>query len=283
MKDQFTLILGLFTTFAAAYFFVRYGWTALVLTVQQMNRWYDRVLNQQLLLEVDSRMAVGLTFLGMAGAGMIGILFLGNILGAIIFAAIAAAFPLLIVNHLESRRNAKLEEQLVDGITTLSSGVRAGLNIVQSFELLVTNSVGPIRQEFSQMLREYSMGLDLNHAMRNAANRIGLSSYRLLFTALEMHRKRGGQAAETLDRIAESIRDIHRLEGKLDALTAQGRYQAWGMAVMPFVILVILYLIDPESTALLFVTNGGRLLLLITIGLIFGGWLWITRIMRVDI
>lgn len=283
MQDQIVLILSLFVTFAATYFFVRYGWTALTVTLIRLDRWYDRVLNQQLLLEVQSNMAVGLTILGMVGAGMIGYLLLGNVLAIVFFAGLAAALPLLVVNHLESKRNSKLEEQLVDGITTLSSGVRAGLNIVQSFELLVTNSVGPIKQEFSQLLREYSMGLDLNHAMRNTANRVGLSSYRLLFTALEMHRKRGGQAAETLDRIADSIRDIQRLEGKLDALTAQGRYQAWGMAVMPIVILGILYLIDPESTALLFVTNGGRFLLLLITLLIFGGWYWIRRIMRVDI
>ena len=140
-----------------------------------------------------------------------------------------------------------------------------------------------ILDPYAQLLREYQMGVDLNQAMRNASNRIASPLYRLTFTAIEMHRVRGGNAGESLDRIAESVREIHRLEGKLDALTSQGRAQAWMMAGMAGVFIVMYYFIAPESVGLLFTNAWGRIILLAVVFLIVTGFLWIQRILDVDI
>ncbi len=150
-------------------------------------------------------------------------------------------------------------------------------------ELLLEHHRGPIRQEFAQLLREYQMGMDLNQAMRNASNRIGSPLYRLTFTAIEMHRLRGGDTAQSLERIADSVREIDRLEGKLDALTSQSRTQATMMAVMPIVFIVLLWMIDPEGIEQLFTHSLGRIMLLIVVALIVGAFLWIRRIMAVDV
>jgi len=195
----------------------------------------------------------------------------------------ALALPYFVLNHLEEKRLQRLNEQIVDGITTLASGVRAGLNLVQSCQLLVKNSTGPIKQEFGQLLREYELGVDLNSAMHNASDRIGSSYYRLLFTAIQAHRDRGGDMGQSLDRIADSIREIQRLEGRLDALTAQGRSQARFMALMPFVIVFILWTIAPADTAKLLTDPVGRLIMMAALGLIAVGFVWIRRIMQVDI
>ena len=127
------------------------------------------------------------------------------------------------------------------------------------------------------------MGLDLNQAMRNSSNRIGSPLYRLTFTAMEMHRLRGGDSAQSMDRIAESVREISRLEGKLDALTSQGRFQAIGMAVMPFVFFVMLYAIDPQGITMVFTEPMGRVLLLVVVTMIVIAFVWIRKIMSVEI
>ena len=88
---------------------------------------------------------------------------------------------------------------------------------------------------------------------------------------------------QSLDRIADSIREIQRLEGRLDALTAEGRSQARFMAAMPFVILAILWYIVPEDTSMLLTDPTGRLILLLAVILIGVGFVWIRRIMQVDI
>lgn len=271
-------------TFSAVFLFAFYGWRGALALVQRQEAMFERVLVQQLLMDIHPRVAMGLSVMGVLICALTGYLLLdGHTVAMFVGAAIGVAFPPVTLKHLETRRRRRLEAQLVDALTTLASGVRAGLTLVQSMELLVTNSAGPVKQEFAQLLREYHMGLDLNQCMRNASNRIGLKNYRLVFTAIEMHRVRGGDTGESLDRIAESIREIQRLEGKLDALTAQGRMQAWMMAAMPFVLLGIFYLIDPQAVTLLFTEPTGKVLLLIALALIVAGFLWIRRIMAVDI
>lgn len=244
---------------------------------------YDRVLNQHLLLDISPKLAVGFSVILVAVGSVIGYGATENIIGTILGGLSGLLLPTLVLKYLNNQRNEKLEAQLIDGITVLSSGMRAGLNLGQSFELLVKNTSGPIHQEFGQLIREYQMGLDLTHAMHNAANRIKLQNYRLLFSALEMHRQRGGDTAQSLDRIADSVREIQTLEGKLDALTAKGRSQAWMMAVMPLVFLFMMLSIDNESTMLLFTEPVGRVLLLIAAGTIGLAFLWIRKIMAVDI
>jgi tight adherence protein B len=276
-------VLAALFTGASTYLLVRYGGSTFRVMSERLERRYGRILNQELLLDVKPRTAVygaiaivlipGILFAWLLGH--LGWFFVGALLGVFV--------PALVMRYLERRRKNKLELQLVDAITTLASGVRAGLTLVQAMELLVQNTKAPIRQEFEQLLREYNMGMELNQAMRNTADRIGSQHYRLLFTAIEMHRIRGGNTGESLDRIAESIREIQRLEGKLDAVTSQGRQQARMMAIFPMIILVILYYIMPTDVSLLFSDPFGRLMLLLIVAMIAAGFFWIRRIMSIDI
>jgi len=284
MDNPFFQFAGIaLLVFTSVYLLVRYGLPLLLNGSAQIEVRLDRILNQQLLYNIHPRVVLLGTVTAILLLGLLGLAFSGSFLGFFIGVAIGCFLPWVVLRHLEQKRKQRLDMQLVDGIMTLASGVRAGLNLVQAMELLVTNSAGPIKQEFAQLLREYQLGLDLNQCMRNAANRIGSSHYRLLFTAIEMHRLRGGDTGESLDRIAESIREIQRLEGKLDALTAQGRTQASMMAAAPAAILAIYYLIDPKAVTMLFVEPMGRLMLLAAAVLIVIGFLWIRRIMSVDI
>jgi len=270
-------------TFMAVFIFIRYGWHSLRSIIARQEQSYERVLNQQLMFNVQPRLIIWLAIACVLFCGSVTYLISRHYGWFIAGAFFGLMVPQLVIRHLEQRRATRLEDQIVDGITALSSSVRAGLNLVQAIELLVKNSVGPIRQEFAQLHREYRMGLDLNQAMRNAANRIGSSSYRLLFTAIDLHRTRGGDTGESLDRIAESIREIHRLEGRLSTLTAQGRAQARMIAVMPIVLIGIYALIDPHGVTLLITDPIGRVLLLAAGSLILVGFLWIRKIMTIDI
>ncbi|MCE9592513.1 MAG: type II secretion system F family protein [Planctomycetes bacterium] len=269
--------------FAAVYVFVRYAGLATLDLIRRKERQYDRVLNKHLLLDIPPRVALGAAAACVILTGAIAAAIVGGLVWFVLGAILGMLIPNLVILHMEQKRLQRLDEQIVDGITTLASGVRAGLNLVQAMELLVKNSVPPIRQEFEQLLREYQMGIDLNQAMRNTSNRIGSGHYRMLFTAIEMHRLRGGDAGESLDRIAESIREIQRLEGKLDALTSQGRIQAWMMAGMPIFFLTLIYAMDPRGVSLLFTEPVGRVILLVIATLIVTAFFWIRRILSVDI
>jgi tight adherence protein B len=270
-------------TFTSVYMLVRYGYGVLRALLDRQEQIYRNVLQRQLLIDISPRAAMALTGVLVAVAMVAGFAISGGPIVAIIFGGVSLFVPNMVLHHLATKRREKLDAQLVDGLTTLAAGVRAGLNLVQSIEMLVEHQRGPLHEEFSQLLCEYQMGLDLSQAMRNASDRIGSPLYRLTFTAMAIHRVRGGNTAESLDRIADSVREISRLEGKLDALTSQGRTQAVMMAVMPVFFMLLLYMMDPVAVGWLFTEPIGRLILLGVVVMIGVGFLWIRRIMAIDI
>jgi tight adherence protein B len=216
---------------------------------------------------------------------LLGYLIVKSIVGAILGGVLALFIPAAILQLLRTRRIRRLEDQLVGTIQSLASGVRAGLNLIQAMELVSRDGPDPARQEFGHMLREYEFGVSLEDAMSNAANRIGSSDYRLLFSALLTHRERGGDLGETLDRIADSIREIQRLEDRVETLTAQGRATATALGVFPIIILLMMYFlgIGREAVKELFQEPAGLGLLAVIAGLNLIGFLWIRKIVSVDL
>jgi len=251
--------------------------------VLKQERIYGHILRTALLLDVRPRTAtyfgIGCVCLG----GLIGYAFIQSLITLAIGAVLGAAVPMVTLRVLRYRRRSKLDDQLVDGLQTLASGVRAGLNLVQALELVAENLPAPISQEFAHLIREYEYGTPIEAAMSNAAGRIELPNYRLVFSALQTHRQRGGDLGETLDRIADSVREIQRLEKRIETLTAQNRAAARWMGGMPLVILGMLYMIDPYGVRMLFVDDIGKILLAGIVAMNAIGFLWIRQIVSIDI
>jgi tight adherence protein B len=266
-------------TFAA----VAIGGRPISAIIRRQETEFTRILQSNLLLDVPGRLATMLSLAALALLAGLGFLITGGMVGAAVGGLIGAVLPTVVLRLLRRRRLRQLEDQLVPGIQTLSAGVRAGLNLVQSMNLVARDGPVPIRQEFGHMLREHEYGLPLEQAMDNAAARIGSHNYRLLFAALRTHRERGGDLGSTLDRIAESIREIQRLEKRIRTLTAQGRTTARWLSALPPIVLVILYFINPEGTVRLFTDDMGLVILAGIVAMNVVGYLWIKKIVSVDI
>jgi tight adherence protein B len=256
--------------------------------VRQLIAWqkhrFRTVLQRQLLMATTPTTAMALSAAVAAALAAFGYTITGSALGAGIGLLVGVLLPNAMLRILSRRRLARLEDQLVGGIQTLVAGVRAGLNLVQAMELVARDGPDPIRQEFSHLLREYEYGVPLDEAMRNAAARIGSGDYRLLFAALQTHRERGGDLGATLDRIADSIREIQRLEKRVQTLTAQGRATARWLGAMPAVVFAILYLlVDKAGVRALFTDDLGKLIVAVIVALNLVGFLWIRKIVSIDI
>lgn len=262
---------------------VAIGARPLMQTIRQKEAGYDLILNRALLLNIPPRVVTVLTFLAMFVMGATGYLLLSSLVAALLLGTVGLMVPGFIIRILRTKRQVKLEEQLVAGIQMLASGVRAGLNLVQSMQMIARDAPNPMRQEFAHLVQEYEYGIPLDQAMHSASVRVGSSDYQLLFAALHTHRERGGNLGETLDRIAESIREIQRLEGRVKTLTAQGRATARWLGAMPGVVMGILYLIEPEGVEMLFTETVGNILLAIVVVLNVIGFLWIRKTMDIDI
>jgi tight adherence protein B len=260
------------------------GWPPLRDVILMQEQCFDRVLRRKLLLGISPRAATVITLVGILLVTLIGYALSGTMFIALLVGAVSLLGPVMILRLLERRRLRKLEDQLVNGVQTLASGVRAGLNLVQSMQLVSRDGPAPLRQEIAHLLREYEYGVSLEDAMDNAAQRIGSGDYRLLFAALQTHRQRGGDLGDTLDRIADSIREIQRLEKRVKSLTAQGRATARWLGVMPVIVLALMYLlVDPDAVSDLFTLGIGRILLLTMAVLTVIGFVWIKKIVSVDV
>jgi tight adherence protein B len=260
------------------------GTNPLLAWIRQREREYGSILQRSLLLEFSPRLVsvlTGATMLLLGGAGYA--LLRGSLIALFAGWTVGLLMPGWLIRYLKAKRLRKLEQQLVSGVQTLASGVRAGLNLIQSMQLIARDAPRPLRQEFAHLIREYDYGVPLDQAMDNAAQRIGSGDYRLLFHALHTHRQRGGDLGETLDRIAKSIREIQRLENKVRTETARGRATARWLGALPLAVLGVLYLIVPEDMIHLFTTDIGKWILAAVILFNLVGYLWIRKIMAIDI
>jgi len=281
MHPSYTAMIMMFILIVMA---VMVGVNPLLLAIRRREEKQDRVLRSALLLSITPRAVTIMTGLLVLVLATVGFTLLdGSVIAMTIFGTVGVILPVFAIRYMVKRRLEKLEEQLVGAIQTLASGVRAGLNLVQGMQMVARDAPAPIQQEFSHLVQEYEYGIPLDEAMENSMARIGSSDFRLLFTALRTHRERGGNLGETLDRIALSIREIQRLDNKVRTETAQGRATARWLGALPGVVLGVLFLISGDSVELMFTDPIGKAMLGGVVLLNLIGYLWIRKVMQIDI
>lgn len=191
--------------------------------------------------------------------------------------------PKLALKLLCRRREKKFAEQLPDTLSAVSASLKSGLNLTRALDQVVKNQPSPISSEFSQVLAEYRMGRDLQEALDDLETRLNLPELAMMNTAISISRSVGGNLGETLEALAETLRQKARVEGRIQALTAMGRAQGWLAGVFPLVIGYAFYMQEPEAMSCLFTEPlGWGVLALIVLLLIGSSWM-IRKIITIDV
>ena len=190
--------------------------------------------------------------------------------------------PEVVIHRMKRKRLQRFGEQLVDGLVLLSNGLRAGFTLQQALEMLVEESKPPISQEFSLVLRQYRLGMDIDEALLRCVTRTEDEDLGLAVTAVMITRQVGGNLAEIFDRIVAMIRDRKMLEGKVTALTAQGKMQAMVVALVPWVLGVAVAKINPDLMKLMWSTMPGWVALGLVFILDLLGYLWVVKLTKVE-
>jgi len=267
--------------FLAVGLFVWSFFRSIVGWLRQKEQEFAHALNELFFFDFSPQLAAQLSLLSVLSFGFFFWLISYDLWGAVLGAVVGFYVPKAVMWGLLTRRRRMLEQQLTDALLTIANGVRANLNLVQSLQLIEQNMSNPIKQEVGFMLREYEHGVSIEDAMGNAAVRLASPNYRLMFSALKTNREKGGDLGETLDRIAESLREIDRLEKKIDSTTAQGRYAAMGMGLMALIMVGMMYWIEPRGMVMVWLE--AKWLFGIAAALTALGFYWIWRIVNVDI
>ncbi len=190
--------------------------------------------------------------------------------------------PEFFVHYMKRKREKQFSEQLVDGLMLLSNGIRAGFSLQQALEMLVEESKPPISQEFALVMRQYQLGMDIDEALLRCVARTGDEDLGLAVTAVMITRQVGGNLAEIFDRIVSMIRDRKMLDGKVEALTSQGKLQALVVALIPYILGAVVAKINPEMMKLMWTTIPGFIALGTVILLDTIGYLWVLKLTKVD-
>jgi tight adherence protein B len=169
-----------------------------------------------------------------------------DILVTAIACLVAFFAPRIYVGVLRGRRLKAFSEQLGDTIQLMVNGIRAGYSVLQAMEAVSEEMGPPIADEFGRVVREQQLGLTLEHALDNMLRRVPSDDLDMLITAINVQREVGGNLAEVLDSIAFTIRERVRIKGELQAMTGQSRISGYMVGLIPVVLAVFLYLINPD-------------------------------------
>lgn len=169
----------------------------------------------------------------------------GPLLGGI-FGFVGFFLPSSATKFYRKRRIQRFNSQLVEALQQMANALKAGLTFAQAIEALAKESKPPLQQEFSLFVKEVKLGVSLEDALMNMAKRVGSDDLELVATSTNIARSLGGNMAEMFETISGTIRERFRLEGKIDALTSQGRMQGWIVASMPIALGLILNWMRPD-------------------------------------
>lgn len=204
----------------------------------------------------------------------------------VISGAVAAAVlvaPLYGYKMLRQRRLAQFDAQLPDALVMLSGGLRAGASLPIALESVVAEQYPPLSQEFNLFLREVRLGVNFDAALVNIAGRVPTDDFQLVVAAIRISREVGGDLGEILDALADTLRRKRAMEGKIHGLTAQGKLQGIVMTMLPVVLMLALFKLEPEAMAPLFRTQIGYMVLSLIIVMLGLGYFFIRKITTIDV
>jgi tight adherence protein B len=196
---------------------------------------------------------------------------------------LVAFMPGHFVRRLKRSRMELFEKQLPDALLMVSGGMRAGASLAVALESMVKEQKPPLAQEFDLMLREQRLGLDFDTALSNMEKRMPLPDFILLVTAMKITREVGGNFAEILESLSHTLRRKHEMEGKIKALTAQGKMQGIVMSLLPIFLLGVLTWMEPDAMSPLYNTLYGWAVLLLVGIMITIGYFSIQKIVNIDV
>jgi len=244
---------------------------------EMMLEWNRLRKLQQLLHQAESNWTVGklisMTLVLLVVGTWVANFRAPSIVLALIAGAGLSSLPVLTLYFKRWRRLNKFEELLPDTIDLMARALRAGHTISSAIEMVASEGAEPVASEFRQIFEQQNFGLPLREAMLGLAERIPIPDVAFLVTAILVQKETGGNLAEVLDKTAVVIRERFRLRGQLRVYTAQGRLTGWILAAMPFLMFVLLNIVNPDYMRILITDPAGRTLIYVGIVLmVVGGW-----------
>jgi tight adherence protein B len=191
--------------------------------------------------------------------------------------------PVRLVRSQYEKRCNLFVDQMVDGLTIMANGIKAGLSITQSMDRVSENLPNPISQEFNLVLSQIRIGRSVEEALVDLAERVPKADVQMFVTAINILKETGGNLGETFSTIVTVIRERQKVERKIEAMTAQGIMQGLIVSMVPLGLIALFYFVDKEYIMPMFTSTLGIIMLLIMFGLIIIGGVVIRKVVTIKV
>lgn len=191
--------------------------------------------------------------------------------------------PVIIYRIMHKKRLKKFEEQLPDGLIMMAGSMQAGASLNIAIDNLIKEQPAPLSQEFELLNREQRIGVDFELSLDHMDERVPIQDFAMFTSAIKINRDIGGNLAEILKKLSDTLRKKHQMEGKIDSLTAQGRLQGIVMTGLPVLLGVLLYFLEKDAMSQLWTTKVGYVVLAVIIIMEFLGYIMIKKITTINV
>jgi tight adherence protein B len=225
---------------------------------------------RQLISEANLKWSVGRLTLTMLLAGSA----TGSLLWQISFVpglvlmvlSVAAGLtPYFYIRHLRSKRFVAFSGQFPEALDSMTRALKAGYPLSAAVELLSMEQPEPLASEMRRTRDEWNLGVGWDRALDNLAERIPLPEVGLFVAAVKMQNRVGGRLNDVLGRLGETMRDNAALDSEVRAVSAHSRITGMVLTVLPLVIALLMFILNPEYMAVMLRRSEGRMLLMFAV------------------
>ncbi|MEV7572508.1 type II secretion system F family protein [Arthrobacter nitrophenolicus] len=210
---------------------------------------------------------------------LVGTVTVGPLVG-LLLALLAPMIGKLVLGFLAGKRRAAFDGQLGDTLQLLSGGLRAGHSILRAIDAAAAESQKPTSEEMRRVITETSLGRDLLAALNDTADRMKNEDFVWISQAIQINREVGGNLADVLDQVNETIRERAEIKGHIKALAAEGKFSAYILIAMPFGIVAMLLTVSPTYMDSMFTHPLGWAMIGASFVLMTIGALWMRKIIN---
>jgi len=222
--------------------------------------------------------------LGLSAAGLvIGLGLLRNVVITVPLVLVGYFAPYVILSRRITRRRSLFHEQLPDTLQMLASSLRAGYGMLQGLDNVVREGSDPTAAEFGRVLTEARLGVPLEKAMDDMAERLGSEDFRWVVVAISIQRRVGGNLAQLLDTVAATLRERDQVRRQIRVLSAEGRLSGVVLVVMPIAFAIYLLAVQPEYLQPLWDTTVGRVISIVGGTIMVLGTFWMKKLTEIDV
>jgi tight adherence protein B len=215
--------------------------------------------------------------------GFAALLASGSLIVATIAAVIGAFIPYISARRKATLRLYRFEEHFPEAIDLLTRAIRAGHPLSAGMRMVAEEAPEPIAEEFHETFEQQRFGLAFEDSLLGLTDRVDLVDVRIFATAVLVQREVGGNLAEVLENLAKTIRARFAIRRQLRVYTAQGRLSGYVLGALPIMVGLAIFFLDREYMMTLFTSPIGRFAVVLAVIMQIIGYLWIRKIVNIEI